>query len=225
MSLPRTRIKICGMTRPADARCAVEAGVDALGFIFHPKSPRNIEPEAARAIIQALPPFVDAVGVVVDKPLAEVVELARFCGLQYAQLHGKESPEYCRSLAQEAAPCKMLKVFRVGPQTTAEELAPYGALVSGYLLDTYQKGVVGGTGAAFDWSLIRDLDIQVPLVLAGGLDADNISQALHQVRPYGVDANSGLEDAPGKKNHALIRKFIRAVRAFDQASPCSASQE
>ena len=211
----RIRIKICGMTRLEDALCAVEAGVDALGFIFYAKSPRAIDPEAAQRIIAQLPPFVDAVGVFVDRDLAQVEAIIKQCRLGYAQLHGTESPEDCRRLAAITASCQVLKAIRVGPQTTAAEVASYQDSIQGFLLDTYQKNTVGGTGAAFDWSLIDGLNLQRPFVLAGGLDGNNIRMALEQVRPYGVDANSGLEDAPGLKNHNRIRQFVAAVRAFE----------
>jgi len=215
MNPRRIRIKICGMTRLEDALCAVEAGVDALGFIFYAKSPRAIAPQAARRIIEQLPPFVDSVGVFVDEERGGVEEIIRHCRLGYAQLHGTESPEYCRQLAANATPCRVLKAIRVGPRTTAEEVAPYANSIQGFLLDTYQKNAVGGTGAAFDWSIIDRLNLGKPFLLAGGLDIDNIGIALEQVRPYGVDANSGLEEAPGIKSHDLIRQFVAAVRKFE----------
>jgi phosphoribosylanthranilate isomerase len=203
------------MTRLEDALCAVEAGVDALGFIFYAKSPRAIDPEAAQRIIAALPPFVDAVGVFVDEELPQVEAIVKQCRLSYAQLHGAESPEACRNLAKIATPCQVLKAFRVGPQTTVAEIAPYQDSVQGFLLDTYQKNVVGGTGEAFDWSLIDPLNLTKPFLLAGGLSVDNIRLALEQVRPYGVDANSGLETAPGIKDPDLVRQFVAAVRKFE----------
>ncbi|MBV5318107.1 MAG: phosphoribosylanthranilate isomerase [Desulfobulbaceae bacterium] len=211
----RIRVKICGMTRLEDALCAVEAGVDALGFIFYAKSPRSIEPEAAQRIIAQLPPFVDAVGVFVDRELSQVAAIIKQCRLGYAQLHGTESPEDCRQLAQLAAPCQVLKAVRVGPQSTAADVALYRDSVQGFLLDTYQKNAVGGTGTTFDWSLIDSLKLTKPFLLAGGLDVGNIRTALEHVRPYGVDANSGLEIAPGRKDHSLIRQFVVAVRQFE----------
>jgi phosphoribosylanthranilate isomerase len=211
----RIRIKICGMTRLEDALCAVEAGVDALGFIFYAKSPRAIDPEAALQIIAKLPPFVDAVGVFVDEKLPQVEAIIKQCHLGYAQLHGAESPEACRRLLEMAAPCQVLKAIRVGSLTTAAEIAPYQDSVQGFLLDTYQKNVVGGTGEAFDWLLIDRLNLTKPFLLAGGLSVDNIRLALEQVRPYGVDANSGIETAPGIKDHDLVRQFVAAVRKFE----------
>lgn len=215
MNPRRIRIKICGITRLEDALCAVEAGVDALGFIFYARSPRAIAPQAARLIIEQLPPFVDSVGVFVDEQPEKVEEIIRHGRLGYAQLHGTESPEYCRQLAANSAPCRVLKAIRVGPRTTAAEVAPYADSIQGFLLDTYQKNAVGGTGEAFDWSIIDRLNLEKPFLLAGGLDIDNIGTALAQVRPYGVDANSGLEAAPGIKRHDLIRQFVTAVRRFE----------
>jgi phosphoribosylanthranilate isomerase len=212
------------MTRLADALCAVDAGVDALGFIFYKKSPRAIQPQAAREIIKQLPPFVDAVGVFVDEKLQRVAEIVHECGLGYVQLHGSESPAYCRELATLAAPCQILKAIRIGEQTTAEDVALYHDCVRGYLLDTYQKNNVGGTGQTFDWAIIDRLQLKKTFLLAGGLDIDNIREALERVRPYGVDANSGLEDAPGLKNHTLIQRFITTVRAFEAACPSSGQQ-
>jgi phosphoribosylanthranilate isomerase len=223
-SVRRIRVKICGMTRLADALCAVHCGVDALGFIFYAKSPRATNPQAVKEIVEQLPPFVDAVGVFVDEELRRVAAIVRECGLGYVQLHGAESSAYCRKLAALAAPVQVIKAIRVGEQTTADEVAVYHGCVRGYLLDTYQKNAVGGTGQTFDWTKIARLCIGRPFLLAGGLDIDNVRDALERVCPYGVDANSGLEDAPGIKNHNLIRQFIATVRAFEASSPSSGEQ-
>jgi phosphoribosylanthranilate isomerase len=214
----RVRIKICGMTRLADALCAAEAGVDALGFIFFARSPRCIEQTQARRIAAALPPLVHTVGVFVNEEIRAAADTIRACGLSLAQLHGSERPDYCRELARIAAPCRIIKAIRVGPKTTASEIAPYAEAVSGFLLDTFAQDTVGGTGQAFDWSQIARLGLNRPFLLAGGLDPDNITTALNSVRPYGVDANSGLETAPGHKDHDLIRRFIAAVRAFENGA-------
>ncbi len=206
---------MCGVTRPGDALVAVEAGVDALGFIFHAQSPRNIDPEQAKLIINELPPFVDTVGVFVDKKRGEVEEIIQYCHLNYAQLHGEESPKYCERLIRFAAPCQVLKAFRVSDTLSAGDVEPYEPHVKGYLLDTFHGQMAGGTGETFDWSRIEKLGLQRPLILAGGLDADNILDALASVQPYGVDVNSGVEQKPGIKNHALIEKFVGRVRAFE----------
>ncbi len=213
--MTRVRIKMCGVTRLTDARVAVMAGVDALGFIFHQKSGRNISPDKARKIIKELPPFIATVGVFVDKKRREVEEIIEYCRLAYAQLHGRETPKYCERLARFAAPCQVVKAFRVSPALTAEDIHPYDTHVCGYLLDTYHRKVAGGTGETFDWNLIVGLGLQRPLLLAGGLNPDNITAALKAARPYAVDVNSGLETEPGIKDHALIRKLVRRVRAFE----------
>lgn len=213
----RIRIKICGITNLEDAMAAVEAGVDALGFIFHPKSPRIIEPGEARLIIEQLPPFVDTVGVFVDRDREEVEEIIRFCSLGYVQLHGQEPPKYCEQLARLAAPCQIIKALRVGPHLLAEDIAPYSPHVRAFLLDTYQQGQEGGTGHCFDWSLIADMRLQRDFILAGGLDADNIRHAIETVRPLAVDVNSGIERSPGCKDHARLRELVAQVRMIEQA--------
>ncbi|QQG66050.1 phosphoribosylanthranilate isomerase [Desulfobulbus oligotrophicus] len=216
MSAPdRIRIKICGMTRLADALCAATAGVDALGFIFYEKSPRAVSLSAAKDIIRQLPPLVAAVGVFVDEKLEQVVRTVRACGLTHVQLHGAEPPDYCRQLADSAASCRIIKAVRVGTHSTSADITPYRTAVHGYLLDTYEHSRAGGTGQRFDWSLIDQLQLDRPFFLAGGLDLKNIRVALKQVTPYGVDANSGLEDAPGLKNHHRIHSFITTVRGFE----------
>ncbi|WP_028585448.1 phosphoribosylanthranilate isomerase [Desulfogranum mediterraneum] len=214
----RTRIKICGITRLDDALEAVEEGVDALGFIFYEGSPRFIDPEEAKLIIEQLPPFVGTVGVFVDKKRKEVEEIVEYCCLDYVQLHGSESPKYCERLARHAAPCQVLKALRVGPELSAETVAVYSPHVKGFVLDTYSPLAVGGTGTAFDWNLIEKLELQKPFLLAGGLSPDNVESALTTVRPYGVDANSGLETEPGVKDHGLIRSFIRKVRELENSA-------
>jgi len=207
---------MCGVTRRRDARVAVEAGVDGLGFIFHEKSPRAVTPEEARRIIEELPPFIDTVGVFVDKKRDEVEEIIQYCRLNYAQLHGEESPKYCERLIRFAAPCQVLKAFRVGPELNDEVIAPYAPFIRGLLLDTYDRSMAGGTGRTFDWSRIAHLHLQRPLILAGGLHPDNVSEALRQVLPYGVDVNSGVEESPGIKDHGKIIRFVRQVRRFEQ---------
>ncbi len=218
MNLPRIRIKMCGTTSLEDAMVAVKAGVDALGFIFYPKSSRNVDPEIARLIIEQLPPFVDTVGVFVDRDREEVEEIIRYCRLGYAQLHGQESPKYCERLARFAAPCQVLKALRVGSHLQSEDVAPYTEHVKGFLLDTYQKGVAGGTGKQFDWSLIDALGLEKSCILAGGLDVANIAEAITAVRPYAIDVNSGVEKSPGIKDHDKIRTFVATVRKLEGLS-------
>lgn len=210
----RTRIKVCGITEQADAQGAVALGADALGFIFTAKSPRNIQPAKARAIIKGLPPFIDAVGVFVDEALEVVDDIRRFCGLTVIQLHGSESPRYCGSLS-----CRVVKAFGIGPKSLSPEGGPqyasYRGLVAGYLLDTYHEKVSGGTGRPFDWSLLETMRPPGPLILAGGLNPDNVGAAIRTVRPFAVDVNSGVEIEPGRKDLEKLAAFMQEVRKAD----------
>lgn len=200
------RIKICGITNLEDALLATELGANALGFIFYAKSPRSVEPEAAREIIRQLPPLVLSVGVFVDEETAVVRDLAARVGLDWVQLHGQESPEYCRSLGR-----RVLKGFRIKDADSLQELTAYRGAVQAFLLDTYKQGQTGGTGEAFDWELAVRAKGSGPIVLAGGLTADNVAQAVATVRPQAVDVASGVEAAPGKKDPEKLRAFFRAV--------------
>jgi len=210
LSQQRTRVKMCGTTSVSDALAAVSFGVDALGFIFVDNSPRNIVPEKAAEIIRTLPPFVDRVGVFVDAPLAVIVRTAS-TGLSYIQLHGNESPRYCAELRQMLPFCRIIKAFRVGAESCSSSFSPYVSCVDGFLLDTYVKGAAGGTGRIFDWSIINRLQLQRPLILAGGLGPENIVAAIEAVRPYGVDINSGVELKPGVKDHARLQILLQKV--------------
>lgn len=204
----RTRIKICGMTDEQEARHAVAAGVDALGFIFVQESPRYIRPEEARAIIATLPPFVDAVGVFRNDDPARVQEIVQYCGLTMLQLHGDESPEYCRQF-----PLRVIKAFQVRPGFSGEDLQPYERVVAGFLLDTYHKELAGGTGESFDWSVVASLQAQRPVILAGGIGPENVGQAIAAARPFAVDVNSGVEQAPGRKDPERVSRLMVAVAA------------
>jgi phosphoribosylanthranilate isomerase len=200
------KIKICGITNLEDALLAAELGADALGFIFYAKSPRHVDPEAAREIIVQLPPFVAAVGVFVDEAAAVVQELAAKVGLDWVQLHGQESPEYCRSLGR-----KVIKGFRIQDENSLSRLADYHGAAQALLLDTYKKGQVGGTGEIFDWHLARKAKKYGYIILAGGLTSDNVAQAIATAGPAAVDAASGVEAAPGKKDTEKMRAFFKAV--------------
>ena len=201
------KIKICGITNLEDALLAAELGADALGFIFYPKSPRKVAPEAARQIIAQLPPFVASVGVFVDEAAAVVQELAARVGLDWVQLHGQESPEYCRNLGR-----RVIKGFRIRDAESLRPLADYRGSAQALLLDTYKQGQVGGTGTAFDWQLAREAKKYGRIILAGGLTADNVAQAIRVARPQAVDTASGTEAAPGKKDPAKLRAFFESVR-------------
>jgi phosphoribosylanthranilate isomerase len=205
------RIKICGITNLEDALLAAELGADALGFVFYPQSPRRVAPEAARQIIAQLPPLVTSVGVFVDEEAAVVQELAARAGLDWLQLHGQESPEYCRSLGR-----RVIKGFRIKDAGTLAELEPFRGAVQAFLLDTYKRGQVGGTGEIFDWGLAREAKKYGQIILAGGLTPENVAQAIAAAQPQAVDTASGTEAAPGQKDPAKLKAFFRAVRGTDE---------
>jgi phosphoribosylanthranilate isomerase len=202
------RVKICGITNLEDALLAANLGADALGFIFYPPSPRSVAPDAARAIIAQLPPLVTTVGVFVDEEAATVKELAAQVGLDWLQLHGKETPEYCRGLGR-----RIIKVFRIRDENSLADLAAYRGVVQALLLDTYKKGQVGGTGETFDWDLARQAKKYGPIILAGGLTPENVAQAISVAQPQAVDVASGVEAAPGKKDPEKLQAFFGRVRS------------
>lgn len=206
MNVTVVRSKICGITRIEDALAAVEAGADAIGLVFYGKSPRAVSIEQAAAILQALPPFVTSVGLFVDMPRDELQQLLQRLPLDLLQFHGDESPADCEGHGRP-----YIKALRVRPgEDVAAAMAPYAG-AQGVLLDTFVEGVPGGTGASFDWSLVPE-NVAKPIILAGGLDADNVATAIRQVRPYAVDVSGGVEASKGIKDAGKIRAFVRAVR-------------
>ncbi len=199
----KVKVKICGITNLADASTAVRLGADALGFIFAP-SPRRIAPQTAREIIRAVPPFVKTVGVFVNEAPATIREVMQHCGLDLVQLHGDESPALC----EELMPCT-IKTLRIKDESSLQTSQPYYGKVRALLLDTYSKEKAGGTGKTFDWKLaIKIKEMGIPIILSGGLGPSNIDLAIHTVRPYAVDVNSGVEKCPGKKSHILIKALM-----------------
>ena len=205
----RTRIKICGITRIEDGLDAASAGADAIGFVFYAKSPRYVAPAQARVIADRLPPFVTSVGLFVDATPAEVRDVIRVARLDCLQFHGDESPDYCASFS-----IPFMKAARVRP---GQDLLQYSIDfrdAQALLLDAYVEGVPGGTGQRFDWRLIPQ-SLSLPIVLSGGLDADNVSDAISQVRPWAVDVSSGVEASKGIKDAKKIEQFIRGVRNAD----------
>ncbi|MBF0272443.1 MAG: phosphoribosylanthranilate isomerase [Magnetococcales bacterium] len=198
------RVKICGITRVEDALAAVAAGADALGFVFYPPSKRHITPEATARILKRLPPFITITGLFVNASREEIHTTAAVCRLDVIQLHGDESPEACRGL-----PGRVIKAVRVGEAADLTGLERFP--VQGLLLDAKVADHYGGSGCVFDWSLIAGYRSPVPLILAGGLNPENVFQAVRQVAPYAVDVSSGVESAPGIKNHDAMAQFIRQV--------------
>lgn len=204
-----TFIKICGITNVDDALAAVTAGADALGFNFYRPSPRYVTPKNAREIIAKLPMSVLTVGVFVneDSPKS-VLNIANEAGITALQLHGDESPDYCRELARERY---VIKSLAVANDFDLQTVADYE--VEAIMLDTKHFALRGGTGQVFDWSIAREVNSVVPkLFLAGGLSPENIEEAIETVRPYAIDACSALEDKPGRKNHDRMRDFVETAR-------------
>jgi len=198
------RVKVCGITNLEDALAAAELGADALGFVLA-ASPRQVTPENLRHLVAELPPLVLKVGVFVDSPLEEVRRVMSDCGLNLAQLHGSESPEYCEALFP-----RTIKAFQVKDATVLKQLPLYRA--SAYLLDGYHSKLKGGSGQSFDWEIARQAKGLGRIILSGGLTPENVAQAIAIARPYGVDVSSGVEASPGKKDHRKLAAFIQAVK-------------
>ena len=199
------RVKICGITSLEDALVAVEAGADALGFVFHEQSPRHVTPEDAAGIIAGLPPFVQTVGLFVNRPLEFVNETAARCRLDLVQPHGDEPPEFC-----DAVERRVIKAFRVKDITSLDPIKNYR--VAAHLLDAYSPKAYGGTGLTFNWDIAAVAKGFGPVILAGGLTPDNVREAVEAVQPYAVDVSGGVESSPGKKDAAKVREFIRLAK-------------
>ena len=198
-------MKICGITNPEDALAAIALGADALGFVFYTRSPRRVTPEQAATIVSRLPPFVAKVGVFVDEKLERVREIMNLCSLDYTQLHGSESPDYCQKLGHRA-----IKAFRVNDESILEQLSDYKVVA--ILLDSYNPDMFGGTGRAFNWEIAARAARSNCVILSGGLTPQNVAQAIKIVKPYAVDVSSGVEASQGKKDHAKLKAFIQTVR-------------
>jgi len=201
-----TRVKICGITNLADAQVAVEAGADALGFIFYEPSPRFIPVKNAAEISRALPPYTLRVGVFVNPAEDLVRRTIDECGLNLLQFHGDEPPEFCTQFGLMS-----MKAFRIRDAGSLTELPKYPT--DAWLLDAYASDTLGGTGEKFNWDLAVEAQKPgKPVFLAGGLTPGNVAEAIRQVRPFGVDVSSGVESSPGKKDHAKMRAFINAAK-------------
>jgi phosphoribosylanthranilate isomerase len=205
-----TLVKVCGITNLEDALAALEAGADMLGFNFYARSPRCVAPADARRVIEQAPEGLTCVGVFVNEPSPEdVLRIARESGVSAAQLHGDETPEFCRALAGLTT----IKALRVGKNYSAESASVFET--DAILLDAYAPDAFGGTGHTFDWTLARATREAVPrLFLAGGLKPDNVAAAIESVAPYAVDVCSGVETSPGRKSFRLMRDFVAAVRGI-----------
>ncbi len=202
------RVKICGITNAGDALAAVDAGANLLGFNFYEKSPRRVTEDAAAKIRLRLPKEVDAVGIFVNAPTADVAALCKSLKLDAAQLHGDETAE---TVAELAASVPVVKAFRVYPSFDLKTLNNYPGAFA-FLFDAALTGQYGGTGHTTDWDAARRGAARHRIILAGGLKVENVAAAVRIVRPYGIDVASGVESKPGKKDHGRIREFIQEVR-------------
>ncbi len=197
------RIKICGITNTEDALLAVEAGAHAIGFVFA-ESPRQVDPQTVRQIVQVLPPFVSKVGVFVNEDTQKVKHIAASCSLDLLQLHGNESAACCFEFSQ-----RIIKAMRVRDQSILEELPKYK--VDAFLLDGFVPGKPGGTGKSFNWDIAAAAKAHGRIILSGGLTPENVEEAIARVKPYAVDVSSGVELEAGKKDPKKMRAFVEAV--------------
>jgi phosphoribosylanthranilate isomerase len=206
----RVRVKICGVRTLEEARAAVDFGADALGFNFWPRSPRYVSAEEARSIIERVFPLVPCVGVFVNEEPSSLIDIARTTRISLAQLHGDETPEYCRGIES----IKLIKALRVGPNFDVNAIETYP--VSAVLLDAGVKGSFGGTGRSFDWQVAIEAKRRAPIILAGGLNVDNVAEAITSIRPVAIDVCSGVEAKPGRKDLEKLEKFMREVASANR---------
>ncbi|MBV1879353.1 MAG: phosphoribosylanthranilate isomerase [Pseudomonadales bacterium] len=207
----RTRIKICGITNIDDANAAIDAGVDALGFVMYAKSPRYITVEAAMELVEKIPPFVTTVALFVNESSEFVNRVLDQVSFDLCQFHGDESDQYCRQFKKP-----FLKAIRVKKDMSLQQVVDEYPSSHGVLLDTYVPGNYGGTGESIDWQALPTLRNKV--VLAGGLEPNNVAAAISLVNPYGIDVSSGVEAQQGRKDINKIRDFVNAVAAADRGS-------
>jgi len=203
---PHIRVKICGLTRVEDALAAVAAGADAIGLVFYAKSPRAVAIEKAREIAFAVGPFVTVTGLFVDADPTDVMDVLDRVPLHLLQFHGDESAAYCESFHRP-----YLKALRMKPDLNLEQVMNQYSSAAGILLDAYRPGIPGGTGEIFDWSRVPQ-ESSRPIVLAGGLNPDNVMDAIKSTRIYGVDVSGGVESAPGIKDPEKIQAFIQRAK-------------
>lgn len=205
------KIKICGITNLEDALASVDAGYDALGFVFYKKSPRYIAPIKARGIIKKLPGRIIKIGIFANAKEKDIRRIAKLCKLDMLQFHGHESPEFC----QRFKAYKIIKAFRIKNNMGLKNILRYKTFA--YLFDTFIKSKIGGTGRNFNWKLITDIrtDIKCPIFLSGGINAKNVKKAITSMHPEWIDVSSSLEKRPGRKDHRKIRDFFEEVRKYD----------
>jgi phosphoribosylanthranilate isomerase len=204
------KVKICGITNLEDALTATGAGADVLGFILYPKSKRFIKAKDVRKITLNLPPFILKVGVFVNEDPRNVLEILSYAHLDFAQLHGDETPEECEYIGAN----RVIKVFRLKEVSEVEKIEPYIGKIRAILLDTYSKDSYGGTGKTFNWEIAKAVKerFDIPVILSGGLNLENVAKAIREVNPYAVDVSSGVETEPGKKDYKKVEAFVKAAK-------------
>ncbi len=201
-----TKVKICGITNTIDAQRVCDAGADAIGLVFYPPSPRYIKPEQAEKVLESLPPFMSSVALFVNAAREEIEAVLQQTGIDLIQFHGNESAQFCASFKRP-----YIKAIRMKDGLDLYAVEKEYASARGILLDTYKKGIPGGTGETFNWTKVPH-DLNKPVILAGGLTADNVAQAVAQVQPYAVDVSGGVEAAKGKKDQNKIMAFVRNAK-------------
>jgi phosphoribosylanthranilate isomerase len=200
------KIKICGITNKHDALNAIALNIHAIGFIFHKHSPRYVSPETLESFMLDIPPFISTVGVFVNSTHEEIMDTVRRCKLNTIQLHGDESPEFCMQFD-----LPIIKAFRIKEESDLKSIPQYKGIVNGYLLDTKVENIHGGTGKTFDWGLAIEAKLyDIPLILSGGINAENVGKAIKMVQPYAIDLSSGVEKEPGIKDYQKIKNLIQA---------------
>ena len=208
--MAHTRTKICGITRPEDALSAISCGADAIGLVFYAASPRAVTVEQAASIIAMVPPFVSVVALFVNETASRINQVLSSLSIDVLQFHGDESADFCRQFNRP-----YIKAVRVQGDLDIGDVCRAHTMAKGILLDAWQEGVPGGTGKTFDWRLAA-LELPLPVVLAGGLNAGNVSEAIAALQPAAVDVSGGVELRPGVKDCVKIKQFISAVKTADQ---------
>ena len=198
-------VKICGIANRESLELVLKYPVSAIGFIFYPNSPRFIKPTDALEMIKLIPINVSTVGVFVNELTEKINKIAEQLNLDFIQLHGNESPEYCSSLSYP-----IIKALRVGQKFSFETLKNYN--VHSFLLDTYQPGLFGGTGDTFNWELLQNLELNIPIILSGGLNPDNVQDGIQKTNPVAIDVNSGVESCPGQKDEGKLKKLYENLK-------------
>ncbi len=214
MNPKRVKIKVCGITNLEDAQLAVDLGVDYLGFNFYPESPRYILPQKALEIIKSLPSSIKKVGVFVNERLERIKEIKEECSLDLIQIHGGESLDFCKEL-KERMNSHLIKALRIKGEKDKKVIKEYCPIIDFLLLDGYQKGLFGGTGRTFPWEIAKEIkEFGIPFFLSGGLNPENVQEAIQEVKPFGVDTASGIEEKPGKKSRTKMREFVENAKSL-----------